>query len=436
MNQFKLTILLIIPFLTTSLFGGNSVRKDLMINPERASGLFRPYPADSIGQQTDYPDGYRPFYVSHYGRHGSRWMTSLKEYRTVADPLERADSMNALTQKGKALLDKVQKACEQASGIEGSLSPLGVRQHRGIAERMFTNFPDVFANDGKIDARSTLTVRCVLSMNAFCMRLKELNALLPMTFESSSRSTATLGHIYGIGNPVDPDYKDYQKNGEYLKRAYSIVRDKMDSESFLNSIFTGNVFTNEQEKMDFIFYLFYLVCNQQNVMPENRIWDIYSPEELYWMTVAENYRATSKFGPHPDAEKWTLGYAVPMLQDMVERADRAVNGDGNAADLRFGHDIVLMGLIPLMGVDGYQNIPDDPEEVLEKWDLYDITPMGANIQVVFYHPLDKSRSDILVKVLFNEKEASLPIKTDNWPYYRWQDVRNHFTQRINKYKIE
>ena len=46
------------------------------------AGSYHAYPyADKAEDLSDAtPDGYTPFYVSHYGRHGSRWMTSDERY--------------------------------------------------------------------------------------------------------------------------------------------------------------------------------------------------------------------------------------------------------------------------------------------------------------------------------------------------------------------
>ena len=40
---------------------------------------------------------------------------------------------------------------------------------------------------------------------------------------------------------------------------------------------------------------------------------------------------------------------------------------------------------------------------------YKITPMATNLQFVFYR---NKANDVLVKVLLNEDEATLPIKSD------------------------
>ena len=55
--------------------------------------------------------------------------------------------------------------------------------------------------------------------------------------------------------------------------------------------------------------------------------------------------------------------------------------------------------------------------------------MAANIQIIFF----KSRkdNDILVKVLLQEKEKHIPVKTDMWPYYHWDDVRAYYLDLMN-----
>ena len=67
-------------------------------------------------------------------------------------------------------------------GRGGDLSPLGRRQHRAIASRMIANYPEVFADNASITARSTLVPRCILSMASFCESLKEKNPRLTIAW--------------------------------------------------------------------------------------------------------------------------------------------------------------------------------------------------------------------------------------------------------------
>ena len=83
-----------------------------------------------------------------------------------------------LTPKGRDLLAKVEVIAADARDRYGDLSPRGVAEHRGIAERMYKAYPEVFSTgDGRecyVQSRSTLVPRCILSMAAFNERLKEL----------------------------------------------------------------------------------------------------------------------------------------------------------------------------------------------------------------------------------------------------------------------
>ena len=58
--------------------------------------------------------------------------------------------------------------------------------------------------------------------------------------------------------------------------------------------------------------------------------------------------------------------------------------------------------------------------------------MAANLQFVFYRsgPQD---SDVLLKVLLNEQEATLPIATDCAPYYHWSDFRSYCLAKLDAY---
>ncbi len=87
------------------------------------------------------PKGYKPFYVSHYGRHGSRYLIGDRDYKWLVDLFEEAHREGALSDLGEDTRQRLLKVWEEAEGHGGDLTPLGVRQHRGIAERMYAAFP-------------------------------------------------------------------------------------------------------------------------------------------------------------------------------------------------------------------------------------------------------------------------------------------------------
>ena len=79
---------------------------------------------------------------------------------------------------------------------------------------------------------------------------------------------------------------------------------------------------------------------------------------------------------------------------------------------------------------------DNLEKLQDVWRDYEVTPMAANIQFVFYRPEGKGAAkpeDVLVKVLHNEKETTLPIPTKTWPYYKWTDVRDYWQSKVDTF---
>ena len=63
---------------------------------------------------TKVPKGLKPFYISHYGRHGSRFLISDNDYGIPLNTLTMAEKAGKLTPLGKATLDKVKTLVNRA----------------------------------------------------------------------------------------------------------------------------------------------------------------------------------------------------------------------------------------------------------------------------------------------------------------------------------
>ena len=114
-------------------------------------------------------------------------------------------------------------------------------------------------------------------------------------------------------------------------------------------------------------------------------------------------------------------------------ADHALaHPDVHGASLRFGHESVVLPLVCLMGLDGADYSSTDLETLDRHWLSYKIFPMACNVQMVLYrHTAAPDDHPVLVKILLNEHEASLPIDAVTGPYYRWADVRDYFINKLS-----
>ena len=117
MNKLTMKMRLLAAFLLLGLWGATAqtAREQIAAMPERAGGIYHSYEY-LPGPAVPAPKGYVPFYISHYGRHGSRWHTSEKIYAEPLGILRKADSAGVLTPKGRDLLAKVEVIAADARG--------------------------------------------------------------------------------------------------------------------------------------------------------------------------------------------------------------------------------------------------------------------------------------------------------------------------------
>lgn len=54
--------------------------------------------------------------------------------------------------------------------------------------------------------------------------------------------------------------------------------------------------------------------------------------------------------------------------------------------------------------------------------------MAANVQIIFYRK--RGTDEIIVKFMLNEKETTIPIKSEIAPFYFWKDVEKFYRDYI------
>lgn len=164
--------------------GAQTAKEEIFADVHRSAANYYAYPVPSV-EQTAPPAGYKPFYLSHYARHGSRFLINPDDYEKPLAVMREADGNGVLTELGKKTLCILDSVSRVAQNRYGELTPLGARQHRGIAGRMYQNFPEVFKGKAEVDARSTVVIRCILSMVAECLELQSLNPQLQFKNDAS-----------------------------------------------------------------------------------------------------------------------------------------------------------------------------------------------------------------------------------------------------------
>lgn len=400
--------------------------EEITKDPGKSGGVYYAYPAPTT-DQTPAPKGYKAFYISHYGRHGSRYMLSDEDYRRPLNMLRQARDMGALTPKGQDVLKRMEKIWLEAEFHGDELAPLGKRQHRGIAERMYRSFPHLFTDKGRVTARSTTSMRVALSMVAFCERLKELNPKVNLDWETSRKHMSYLNSHTRRYDALKRDPMGWQRDhNQFCARG-------IDASRFTSQLISDTSFYRKARVFPnmLMSQLFDVAIDLQDMETEVSLFDIFTPEELYQYWLNGNSWFYNCDADSPYNKGTALESTVPLLQNIIDGVDAAVEGKGDAATLRFGHDGNIIPLASIMRLKGCDANESDLYKVDRVWRNYHVSPMGANIQLILYRK--GASDDILVKIMHNEVETSIPVQTDRYPYYRWDDVRSFWLSQIQKH---
>ena len=161
-----------------------NVREQLKENLFKAGSNYFAYPTP-VKPLTPAPRGKHPFYLSHYARHGSRYLIKAKDYDNPYNVLLKAQRQGKLSPLGQQVFERVGILRDEAEGRYGELTALGSAQHRQIAQRMYDRFPEVFAEKAVIDAKSTIVIRCIISMQSELLQLVRNNPTLRINADAS-----------------------------------------------------------------------------------------------------------------------------------------------------------------------------------------------------------------------------------------------------------
>ena len=162
------------------------------ILPLRAAdfdGSHTPYPVPQA--ITVQPDSLVPFYISHIGRHGSRFPSSASTAKYIKFYLDFADTTGTITPTGRQLLDVINATMEYCDGKWGDLDSLGISEQRGIAERLYAKYPEVL-DSGIVEAIASRSPRSVMSMYAFTHRLTQLASKIEISTSEGDRYSPLL----------------------------------------------------------------------------------------------------------------------------------------------------------------------------------------------------------------------------------------------------
>ena len=351
---------------------------------------------------TPAPSGFKPFYISHYGRHGSRSGSDYAFIR-LRDFMQVAADEGILTREGDSLYADAKRFVAYHNGMDGRLTPRGAREHEMLARRMYRRYKCVFRR-GEVHAISSTVPRCLVSMNAFTSALKECK-------------------------------KDLVITDTLKKQAALLVREQLESVPAIDTMAVfARYFTSPERAVEIFQKPRRLISYIYSIAQFAEAFDVdvnlYS--RLPWEAALIRSRDNVLSAYLNQCNSLELGdqrtpRACLLADEIVRKADEAIAGAPVAADLIFGHDWPFLGICSYFGLEGYGYPRLSAQEAFRSWNGSKLCPFAANLQIVFYR---NRKGLVLVKFLANEQETLIPeLQAYSGPYYRWDDVKDFIGKR-------
>lgn len=403
---------------------------ELNANPSLSGGLHCMYPEDQP-RPTPPPAGYEPFYISHIGRHGARYPLGETVYTDVLDVFRKASAEGTLTPAGEEFLAAYSEFCPKVAHREGELTRKGQEQHRRIVRQMYRDYPAVFAGPTRAAAVSTHIHRVIVSM--FCF-LDEARRLDPDLEWDADYGKIYLPYLLPL-HEQSPQYTPAPPVPDSVIAASKRVQDSFaDPVKILSHWFAAPAALGvDPGQMLYDMHTIYSTFDNLDIEVPQTLWTMFGPEDRRRIWERDNYRWYQQMGRAPGVSNKAVDDMSATVRDFIEKAGSDWR-DGVALRLRFTHDSALAPLLAYMDVNGMGAVVNEPSEVKKYWRSYDI-PMACNLQLVFFRKgggASSDGSDILVQVLLNGTEASLPVPAACPGFYRWSDFVSYYSPHDNE----
>ena len=414
-------------------------------DPFKSSGLDNIYDFDAQ-ICTAAPKGYEAFYISHYGRHGSRYPYTASVATALLDMLHEAGEKENLSEYGNGLMTRLELFMEKAGNHIGELTDLGRQQQYRLAGEMAERYPQAFRKGAVVTAQASSSSRSILSMASFCTALaRKCPSIRIDQFQGFAETQATAPNMGrnplrikgpGLGNP----YRE--SPAEFMQRRFPEF-----TETVLGKMFRDPYAALGDRDVQYLMDHIYMLIGGMNSLPDGvrmDFSDIATPETLARMWELDNYQRFCEYIVYTAS-------CCSVFKDIIERADARLalldsaagkhegraEGRAEGADLRFGHDHVLMSLLMIADIDSFGELPENPDELGHVFQTFR-SPMAANLHFVFYRPKN-GRGPILTGLSLNGQPARLSaldkelgISPDESAFYRWDDVKAWFEKRFSQ----
>jgi hypothetical protein len=386
--------------------------------------------------------------VNYAGRHGARHVTNLKELSILDHFLRSAEASGSLTTAGDTLQVRIARLLAvEKRYTPGDLTSTGRAEQYGIGRRMKAHYPGLLSPPGSsLSISYTEEARTRQSEESFMEGFRPAAAANLRVNPSDSVRLRFFD--------LSPRYKVFAKTGPWTGAVNRLLREPNYLEqlntmvhrwfipSFAQTLLSGGKpgIDGAQSLAEAVYGAAAITgglsqeIEATGYSPETvDIFALLSARESQWLALVGSVKDFLVKGPGTDAEGIQVRNAAPLLADLLQTTDSALARNGGGANLRFAHAETIAPLAALMGLEGAATPDTALLHYPDIWKVERIIPFSANIQWIVYRA---AAAPPLVKVLYNEKPVHLPIMTNDFPYYRWEDVRRYYEAKLGRLGVQ
>ncbi|MBR5700481.1 MAG: histidine-type phosphatase [Bacteroidales bacterium] len=397
-----------------------------------ASNLCGYFPQDTTISEA--PPGYKPFYISHIARHGSRFLSSRTgSCFQMADTLAYYAEKDMLTDSGIALMEEIRLLHRMSEGKFGALTELGAQEHRDICARMVRHYPEVFADSvrRKVVTWTTFSQRVQDSRTAFTGELLKRRPGLLIDEQSAKQKEKSYGLQEVTGYYMTPAEKDQaRKTEKSMDQTLSQLRKGYDFKAFAAKIFRNPAEIRNKTVRVLARETFSALKTVCVTYPDSLpgMGEYFTPGELYYLWLGCSVPWVRYMNAEGYTNAFTRARGGGILACIVQDADEALSATSPvAATLRFSHDTYMMPVMAAIPLEGTV-LTCSEMEIPDFFQDYNYMCPACNVQMIFYR---SANSPVLVKFLCNEKETLVHgLNPVTGCYYDWEKVKKSWRKYL------
>ncbi|MDE6717611.1 MAG: histidine phosphatase family protein [Muribaculaceae bacterium] len=398
------------------------------------SATFTPLPPELDGSMMPYdfeaedslliPEGYTPVHISYVARHGARYLSSPKKTEKIERALEKGASEGILSVEGEKFLAFLKEITAVSKGRWGLLSEVGIAEQRRLGSFIGNSFPELLKR-GKAVSISTFVPRVIMTMYEFNHSLEIPNHQLEL-FTSSGHQNDSLLYCFATFR----DYSGFRESGAWVNIYDSYVGTHV-SPLPAGRLFKPGTENDTKRLLDLTMEMYGVLQGNRAASLPAPTTEWFSEEEYRQCYLASNLKHYLRNTPNL-IDPWCAPATSMLLERIISDADKALADGDTPFNGYFGHCETLLPLLAVMNIPGCYLRTSDYSSVESHWRLQEISPLGANLQLIFLRKGNRVRTaatgEVSVMVRLNGRHIA--------PYpgapkiVTWKDLKDYWLRRI------